>query len=275
MSSLIKSVTFCEENGGTKEMLTRKTNVFLKLKRADPVRPSTVSNLPQRQSEPLFSEEEEADGDEEDISPILPTSDEEHSDLESALSSLMPKRMKATSITAPTPSTLSCVSSISSTSRRKKKSQSETIDKLDVLLMEMTKQMNSTDEEIRTVTANTEARTPEDDFFVMISRRVRMMSANTQLWMENQVWDLYMQARRDQAGMPVMGANTGTAMINATYTPALMPGHYSQTQNFHMNHTDNTQNTQTLTQLQTPSQHSQQQHPVNTKTDVTGILQYP
>ncbi|XP_041378135.1 uncharacterized protein LOC121390400 isoform X3 [Gigantopelta aegis] len=48
---------------------------------------STVSNLPQRQSEPLFSEEEEADGDEEDISPILPTSDEEHSDLESALSS--------------------------------------------------------------------------------------------------------------------------------------------------------------------------------------------
>ena len=49
----------------------------------------------------------------------------------------------------------------------------------------------------------------EDDFFRMISGRVRMMPPRIQQWMEEQVWELYIQARRmEQAGVIGIGSST-------------------------------------------------------------------
>ena len=96
--------------------------------------------------------------------------------------------------------------------RRKKKGQTEGIEKLDAILMEMTKQVQATDQEIRKVQASKESRRSDDEFFTMISRRVREMSPTTQRWVEDQIWGIYRQARRREE----VGAVA--SMQNATFT---------------------------------------------------------
>ena len=96
--------------------------------------------------------------------------------------------------------------------RRKKKGQTEGIEKLDAILMEMTKQVQATDQEIRKVQASKESRRSDDEFFTMISRRVREMSPTTQRWVEDQIWGIYRQARRrEEVGVVA-------SMQNATFT---------------------------------------------------------
>ena len=84
-----------------------------------------------------------------------------------------------------------------------------------------------------------ESRRSDDEFFTMISRRVREMSPTTQRWVEDQIWDIYRQARRREE----VGAVA--SMQNATFTQSfrsLQPYSPEPTQRQQQPSTSNTGN---------------------------------